>query len=121
MENIVFNDKLINDIIDYCKENGIEDVERFANRCTKQGFNIIRFGISPKDNLERQNKGIKDFENYEDNQFEKDTSGQAESKISERESNEKDNERETRVEERTIEPVRVVKQKKIRVIKKEKK
>jgi hypothetical protein len=43
--------------------NGIEDTNAFANRCATQGFNIVKFGLSPKDNIERENNGIKDIKN----------------------------------------------------------
>lgn len=45
----------------YCDLNDISDVERFANNCLLQGFNIVRFGISPKDNIVRETNGIKDI------------------------------------------------------------
>lgn len=47
--------KLDKEILEYCKLNGISDVELFTNQCLLNGFNIIRYGTSPKDNIERQN------------------------------------------------------------------
>lgn len=51
-------------IEDYCKMNEIEDVTEFRYKCLQQGFNIVRFGISPKDNINREHNGIQDL-NYE--------------------------------------------------------
>ena len=51
----------------------IEDINAFANRCAMQGFNIAKYGLSPGDNIDRENKGIKDFKN-EKGRKKKDTS-----------------------------------------------
>ena len=45
--------------------NEIEDINAFANRCVAQGFAIVKFGVSPKDNFERENNGIKDIKKNE--------------------------------------------------------
>ena len=47
-------------IRNYCEANSIEDVNAFANRCVLQGLNIILYGTSPTDNVEREKGGIKD-------------------------------------------------------------
>lgn len=60
LKKIVLNDKLCTEIIKYCELNNINDVNEFTNNCTQQGFNIIRFGFTPKDNLMRQKLGIKE-------------------------------------------------------------
>ncbi len=60
LKKIVLNDKLCTEMVKYCELNGINDVNEFANNCTQQGFNIIRFGFTPKDNLMRQKLGIKE-------------------------------------------------------------
>lgn len=54
---------LCRQIEEYCKANNIEDINAFANRCATQGFTIVKFGLSPKDNIERETKGIKDIKN----------------------------------------------------------
>ena len=60
MGRLYINTTLEKSIRSYCDLNGIEDINAFANRCAMQGFNIIKFGMSPKHNIERENNGIKD-------------------------------------------------------------
>ena len=62
MSRLYINNTLEKSIRSYCELNGIDDVNAFANRCAMQGFNIVKYGISPKDNMERENNGIKDIE-----------------------------------------------------------
>ena len=54
MGRLYINTTLEKSIRSYCNLNGIEDINAFANRCAMQGFNIIKFGMSPKDNIERE-------------------------------------------------------------------
>lgn len=54
-------EKILKDIRLYCSINGIDDVEGFMERCLVQGFNIVRFGTSPMDNIARQMIGTKDL------------------------------------------------------------
>ena len=61
MARLYINPTLEKSIRSYCELNGIEDVNAFANRCAMQGFNIVKFGVSPKDNIDRENNGIKDI------------------------------------------------------------
>lgn len=61
MSRLYINPTLENNIRKYCELNEIEDVNAFANRCAMQGFNILRYGISPKDNITREINGIKDI------------------------------------------------------------
>jgi hypothetical protein len=61
MARLYINPTLEKSIRSYCEFNGIEDVNAFANRCAMQGFNIVKFGVSPKDNIDRENNGIKDI------------------------------------------------------------
>ena len=61
MARLYINPTLEKAIRSYCELNEIDDINAFANRCASQGFNIIKFGISPKDNIERENNGIKDI------------------------------------------------------------
>ena len=39
----------------YCRLNKISDVESFREECLRQGFNIIKYGISPQDNFKKEN------------------------------------------------------------------
>lgn len=50
-------------IIQYCKINDIEDINSFMNNCLIQGFNIVKYGNSPIDNLKREKEGIKEINN----------------------------------------------------------
>lgn len=61
MSRLYVNQTLERQIRQYCELNDIEDINAFANRCLSQGFSIIKFGTSPMDNIERENKGIKDL------------------------------------------------------------
>jgi len=61
MCKLSFNKTLEKTINEYCKVNGIEDINAFANRCALHGLNIVKFGTSPADNIERENNGIKDL------------------------------------------------------------
>ena len=61
MARLYINPTLEKSIRSYCEFNGIEDINAFANRCAAQGFNIVKFGVSPKDNIDRENNGIKDI------------------------------------------------------------
>lgn len=49
------------DIKKYCEMNNISDIDAFTLKCLIQGFNIIKYGLSPVDNIKKQNKiSIKD-------------------------------------------------------------
>lgn len=61
MPKLYIKEDLEKAIRSYCKLNKIDDIKSFVNNCTLQGFNIIKFGISPKDNAYREEKGIKEF------------------------------------------------------------
>jgi hypothetical protein len=63
MERLYLKPSLCKAITEYCEINNITDINAFANRCAMQGFNIAKYGLSPSDNIERENKGIKDFKN----------------------------------------------------------
>ena len=41
------NKKLLNDIIQYCNLNEIENIEEEINKYIQIGFNVIRFGTAP--------------------------------------------------------------------------
>lgn len=50
------------EIEEYCVINGITNTEAFIEKCLQQGFNIIKFGLSPADNVRRERDGIINFE-----------------------------------------------------------
>lgn len=41
-------------ILKYCKLNNIEDIDKFVNKCLLNGFNIEKYGVNPKDNIDRE-------------------------------------------------------------------
>ena len=47
------------DIIEFCNLNEITDVHDFLKQCLINGYSIAKYGISPKDNLESENKPFK--------------------------------------------------------------
>ena len=117
MGRLYVNQTLERQIRQYCELNDIDDINAFANRCLSQGFSIIKFGTSPTDNIERENKGIKDLNKDEykkqtqSNSSRKEESKRVTEEIDERESSTKESIEEK--EEKTPVVVR-----KIRVIKK---
>lgn len=70
MGRLYINPTLEKSIRSYCEANGIEDINAFANRCAMQGLNIIKFGTSPNDNINRENNGIKDIKKNGNNKKE---------------------------------------------------
>jgi hypothetical protein len=65
MERLYLKPALCKAIEEYCKLNNIEDINNFANRCATQGFSIVKYGLSPPDNINRENNGIKDLKKNE--------------------------------------------------------
>ena len=63
MDRLYLKPSLCKAMAEYCEANEINDINAFANRCAMQGFNIVKYGLSPGDNIERENNGIKDFKN----------------------------------------------------------
>ena len=63
MDRLYLKPMLCKAIQEYCELNGIDDINNFANRCAAQGFNIVKYGLSPADNIKRENNGIKDLKN----------------------------------------------------------
>lgn len=53
--NSINNCKLYSEIMEYCELNNIKNVDKFVNDCLLSGFNIVRYGNSPFDNIKRQN------------------------------------------------------------------
>lgn len=122
MERLYLKPMLCKAIDEYCKLNGIDDVNAFANRCATQGFNIVKFGLSPKDNIERENNGIKDIKN-EKARKKKDTGTvvQGKEKIEEPVEPKLDNGRTNEEKGEPVEKGKKVTVRKIVVIKKDKK
>mgnify|MGYP000057786830 CR=1 FL=1 len=56
--HIDIDDKIIDDINEYCELNGITDVNSFFNKSIRDGFNSIKYGHrltvqkKPKENLD---------------------------------------------------------------------
>jgi hypothetical protein len=63
MERLYLKPSLCKAIAEYCEANKIDDINAFANRCAMQGLSIVKYGMSPSDNIDRENNGIKDFKN----------------------------------------------------------
>ena len=73
MDRLYLKPSLCKAIAEYCGLNNIEDINAFANRCATQGFNILKYGMSPGDNINRENNGIKDFKDEKNNRKKKNT------------------------------------------------
>ena len=118
MSRLYINTTLEKSIRSYCDLNGIEDINAFANRCAMQGFSIIKFGMSPKDNIERENNGIKDIKkNAEERKKKEDAPRQnVGEQTEEKQTRSQTNEKEVKQTEERKENVTV---RKIRIIKKE--
>ena len=43
------------DIERYCKINNISDVDAFIDDCLIKGFNIVKYGLTPKENFDIEN------------------------------------------------------------------
>lgn len=46
------------DVIEFCNMNNITDINDFIVKCFRNGYNIVKFGLSPKDNFQKQNKPL---------------------------------------------------------------
>lgn len=44
------------DIKNFCKANKIDDIDSFVDKCLLQGFNVIKYGLSPQDNFKKENE-----------------------------------------------------------------
>ena len=62
MSRLYINPTVQRMIESYCADNGISDLNAFANRCALNGLNILKYGTSPSDNLDRERKGVSDYE-----------------------------------------------------------
>jgi hypothetical protein len=50
------------DITAYCKANNISDIEAFKTSCLIKGLAVFKYGMSPVDNVRRQNGTVQDDE-----------------------------------------------------------
>jgi hypothetical protein len=46
------------EIKEYCDINNIKDVAGFITQCLLTGFNVQKYGVSPSDNIKRENEEI---------------------------------------------------------------
>ena len=58
------------DIKNFCKANKIDDIDSFVDKCLLQGFNVIKYGLSPQDNFKKENE-ISNFASVVDKPAEK--------------------------------------------------
>ena len=115
MARLYINPTLEKSIKSYCELNGIEDINAFANRCAMQGFNIVKFGVSPKDNIDRENNGVKDINKNasntkKDKSSREDKGEQKEQEsVGREESKEESKQTEERKENITVRKIRIIK------------
>ena len=101
----------------YCELNEISDINGFINKCLLQGFSIVKYGISPSDNSNREIHGIRELEGIIVNEEKKDIKGEDVGKQDEPNTNGKSREDKKEVKP-TKEGKEPIKTRKIRVIKK---
>ena len=78
--NLTIPKSLESDIMNFVKINEIEDINGFLVNCLRDGYNIIKYGTSPKENFKNENKPL-NIEEYETNTEKSDSEGiQAEQK-----------------------------------------
>ncbi len=65
MSRLYINPTIQKMIEEYCRSNGIDDLNAFANRCALQGLSILKFGTSPSNNVQRENNGVIDYDKKE--------------------------------------------------------
>ena len=54
----MLDEVLIKQIEEFCRLNHIQDVDKVINRCLRDGFNILKYGLTPNDN-KRIEMGLK--------------------------------------------------------------
>jgi hypothetical protein len=57
--------KLEDEINSFCKLNEITDINEFLVSCLYKGYTIVKFGTTPKDNFNKENKPL-EIEKYEE-------------------------------------------------------
>lgn len=53
--NVTINDKLYSDIVSFCEENEVKDIENFINSLLSERFLIKKYGSSPFEKMKEQN------------------------------------------------------------------
>ena len=112
------------DIINFIRINEIGDINLFLSNCLRDGFNIAKYGYSPQDNFNKENKPFK-LENNEHTEKEINTE-RVEEKETKRRGRPKKQPTETKEsiihKEEKIEPIKEIEivkpKKKITIIKK---
>ncbi len=56
---ITISKVLEKDIMNFIKINEIGDINLFLSNCLRDGFNIAKYGYSPQDNFNKENKPFK--------------------------------------------------------------
>ena len=64
------NNELMEYFTNFCKANKIDDIDSFVDKCLLQGFNVIKYGLSPQDNFKKENE-ISNFASVVDKSEEK--------------------------------------------------
>ena len=105
--------KLEDEINSFCKLNEITDINEFLVSCLYKGYTIAKFGTTPKDNFNKENKPL-EIEKYEESKI--DTQG-VEVKPQKRKGRppKKEKEKVEPIKEEEPEPIKV--KKKIRILK----
>lgn len=70
-KKITIDSKLYDEIAKYCELNEIKDISKFINNCIQQAFSVVKFGVTPKDNIRRETLGIKEPEKKETQEIKK--------------------------------------------------
>jgi Holliday junction resolvasome RuvABC ATP-dependent DNA helicase subunit len=52
----MIDEKLLKEINEYCKFNGINDIDKEINNFIRTGFNIAKYGLNPIDNIKNEYK-----------------------------------------------------------------
>ena len=50
--------QLEKEIKEQCQLNNINDVAGFITQCMLMGFNTVKYGVSPQDNVKRENNEV---------------------------------------------------------------
>ena len=73
--------QLEKEIKEYCQLNNINDVAGFITQCMLIGFNTVKYGVSPQDNVKRENN---EFDTKSTNKVKKEKTKKEPIKISKR-------------------------------------
>lgn len=105
--------KLEDEINSFCELNEITDINEFLVSCLYKGYTIVKFGTTPKDNFNKENKPL-EIEKYEESKI--NTQGVAGRLESHKKAKPKQNKEESEpIKEEEQESIKV--KKKIRILK----